>query len=109
MILPSLNTVPFIVKGTFIMMIRQDFSSELPPKLFLMQIMDNLGRLYCFLWEKKDKLCKLEFTWSQLKKHYNKNAFMTGLRKLNHEGLLNYETKDDGISIELVSWDEIDQ
>jgi hypothetical protein len=87
-------------------MSRQDFE-ELPPKMFIMQILDNLPKTYIFLWEKKDKLNRIRMTWKDLSKHYNKNSFRTSLRKLCNEGLLNYDESDDGIAIELVGWDEV--
>jgi len=86
-------------------MIRQNFT-ELPPKRFMMQIMDNLTKAYCFLWERKDDLNRITLTWKDLSKLYNKNAFRTNLRKLNNEGLLSYSESIEGISIELVGWDE---
>ena len=89
------------------MMIRQDFQ-QLPPKMFLQQILDSVASIYVFLWEKKDQLNKLFITWKDLTKYYNKNSFRTSLRKLNHEGLLNYDESSDGVSIELVGWDEVD-
>lgn len=88
------------------MMIRQDFQ-ELPPKMFMMQIMDNLTKAYCFLWEKKDELNRIRFTWRDLSKYYNKHSFRTSLRKLCNEGLLNYDESEIGITIELVGWDDI--
>lgn len=88
------------------MMIRQGFQ-ELPPKMFLMQIMNDLTKAYCFLWEKKDKLNRIWMSWKDLSKYYNKNSFRTNLRKLNNEGLLNYDESDDGVTIELVGWDEV--
>jgi len=88
------------------MMIRQDFN-ELPPPMFMMQIMDTLSKVYCFLWERKDALNRLKLTWKDLSKYYNKNAFRTSLRKLNNEGLLSYDESEDGIAIELVGWDDI--
>ena len=89
------------------MMLRQDFQ-ELPPKMFLMQILDNITKIYVFLWEKKDALNRISLTWKDLSKYYNKNSFRTSLRKLNTEGLLNYDESDDGVSIELVGWDDIE-
>ena len=90
------------------MLIRQDFcDSELPPRLFLEQIMNDLSRTYCFLWDIKGDTHTVSFTWKELHKFYNKNAFRSNIRKLNREGLLSYEESDDGISIELVGWDEI--
>lgn len=88
------------------MIVRQDFQA-LPPKMFLMQVMDNVSKAYCFLWEKKDDQNKIAFTWKDLTKYYNKNAFRSNMRKLNNEGLLNYNETSDGIDIELVGWDEV--
>jgi len=88
------------------MIIRQDFDS-LPPKMFMLQIMDDLSKTYCFLWDKKDELNRIHLTWKDLSKYYNKNSFRTSLRKLNNEGLLNYNELDDSIAIELIGWDEM--
>ncbi len=87
------------------MLVRQDFQA-MPPKPFMDQIMDPLAKAYCFLWERKDKLNQVIFTWSELSKYYNKNTFRTNLRKLNNEGLLSYDESDEKILIELVGWDE---
>ena len=81
----------------------------LPPKPFMMQVMSELTKIYCFLWERKDEANRIDFTWKELSRYYNKNCFRTSLRKLNNAGLLDYEESDDGISIELVGWDEIDE
>lgn len=91
------------------MLIRQDFHPQplMPPRLYMEQIMDNLSKAYCFLWDHKDEQNKFEMTWKDLSRYYNKNAFRSSLRKLNNEGLLSYEEDDDRISIELVGWDEI--
>lgn len=89
------------------MKIHQDFK-EMPPKMFMDQIMDNLGKIYCFLWEKKDELNQFEMSWKDLDQYYNKNSFRTNLRKLNHKGLLDYYESEDRIKIELVGWDEIE-
>lgn len=88
------------------MIVRQDFN-ELPPKMFMMQVMNELTKAYCFLWEKKDRLNQIRITWKDLSKYYNKNSFRTSLRKLNNEGLLNYNESVEGIAIELVGWDEV--
>ncbi len=91
------------------MLIRQDFDAapELPPRMFLEQIMDSVSKAYCFLWDRKNKENKIDMTWKDLSRYYNKNAFKTNLRKLNNEGLLSYEESKDGIFIELVGWDEM--
>jgi hypothetical protein len=86
-------------------MIRQDFEA-LPPKMFMMQIMNEITKAYCFLWEKKDKMNRLYMSWKDLSKYYNKNFFRTSLRKLCGEGLLNYDELEEGIAIELVGWDD---
>jgi hypothetical protein len=88
------------------MIIRQDFD-ELPPKMFMMQILDTLTKTYVFLWEKKNKINQICMTWKEISQYYNKNSFRTNLRKLCNEGLLNYDESDEGIEIELVGWDEI--
>lgn len=90
------------------MMVRQDFQT-MPPKPFMDQIMEPLAKAYCFLWERKDKLNRINFTWSELSKYYNKNTFRTNLRKLNNVGLVTdiKETEED-ISIELVGWDDLE-
>lgn len=90
------------------MMVRQDFQT-MPPKPFMDQIMEPLAKAYCFLWERKDKLNRINFTWSELSKYYNKNTFRTNLRKLNNVGLVAdiKETEED-ISIELVGWDDLE-
>ncbi len=91
------------------MLIRQDFheQTQLPPRLFMEQIMDGLIKVYCFLWDHKNEQNKFMMTWKDLSSYYNKNNFRTSLRKLNAEGLLSYEESKNGISIDLVGWDEI--
>lgn len=90
------------------MMIRQDFE-ELPPKMFMMQILDKVTKTYISLWEKKDNLNRLFLNWKYLSKNYNMNAFRTSLRKLCDEGLLSYDESEDGIAIELVGWSDISE
>lgn len=91
------------------MLIRQDFhpQPQLPPRLFMEQIMDSLSKAYCFLWDHKDEQNVFKMTWKDLSVYYNKNAFRSNLRKLNNQGLLSYQESDDGISIELIGWDEV--
>lgn len=88
-------------------MIRQDFQ-QLPPKMFMMQILDNVTKTYVFLWDRKDVNNKICMSWQDLVKYHNKNSFRTSLRKLNNEGLLNYQESVGGISIELVGWDDFE-
>lgn len=88
-------------------MIRQDFQ-DLPPKLFMMQILDSVSKAYVFLWEKKDPLNRINMTWKDVSKYYNRNTFRTSIRKLNDEGLLSYNESDDGVFIEMVGWDEVE-
>lgn len=92
------------------MMIRQDFRPglQLPPRMFMEQIMDDLSKVYCFLWDHKNDDNFFKMTWKDLSLHYNKNSFRSNLRKLLNQGLLNYEETLDGIAIELVSWDELE-
>jgi len=89
-------------------MIRQDFS-EIPPTPFLMQVLDIKAKIYLFLWERKDSLNVLNINWKDLAHYYNKNTFRTTLRSLTDVGLLNYEEDDEGVSIELVGWSDIDE
>lgn len=91
-----------------VMIVRQNFQ-EMPPKAFMEQIMDSVCKAYCFLWERRDSLNRIIFTWPELQKYYNKNNFRTNLRKLNNEGLLSYDESEKGISIELVGWDELEE
>lgn len=92
------------------MIVRQKFEAnpQLPPRPFIEQIMDCLTSSYVFMWDRKDGSNKLSFSWKDLSKFYNKNAFKTCLRKLNSKGLLDYEEYENGVSIELVGWDEIE-
>lgn len=88
------------------MIIHQDFG-KLPPKAFLLQILNETAKLYVFLWEKKDSMNKIKMTWKEISHYYHKNMFKTSLRKLNNEGLLDYEASDDSVSIELVDWEDV--
>ncbi len=91
------------------MLIRQDFSEQdkLPPRLFMEQIMDGVVKVYCFLWDRKNEQNKFIMTWKDLSSYYNKNNFRSSLRKLNNESLLSYEESADGVSVDLVGWDEV--
>ncbi len=91
------------------MLVRQDFTivENMPPKAFMWQILDRLAKVYCFLWDRKDKMNQISMTWTDMSRYYNKNTFKSNLRKLNDEGLLNYQESEDGIAIELVGWDEM--
>jgi len=88
------------------MMIRQDFD-QLPPKGYMMQVMDELSKEYCWLWDKKDPDNRIFMRWDEVTKYFHKNTFRTNLRKLNNKGLLSYDENNDGIAIELVGWDAI--
>lgn len=88
------------------MIVRQDFANELPPKMFLMQILDNLAKVYVFLWEKKDNFNRFRMTWKELSKYYNKNVFRSSLRKLCNEGLISYSENKNGCTVEMVGWEE---
>lgn len=88
------------------MLVHHEFT-EMPPKMFMMQIMGPLAKVYCFLWERKDQDNRIQLTWDDVSKYYHGNNFRTSVRKLNNEGLLDYKVSDVGISIELVGWDEI--
>lgn len=88
------------------MLVRQDFT-DLPPKMFMMQILDNITKIYIYLWDSKDSTNRINITWSDLTKSHNKNSFRTSLRKLNNEGLLSYQESAHGVCIELVGWDDL--
>ena len=91
------------------MLISQEFSEseELPPRMFMDQIMDAVSKLYCFLWDRRDEDNKFRVTWKEISVYFNKNNFRTGLRKLNSKALLSYEETSDGVLIELVGWNEV--
>lgn len=91
-------------------MIRQDINmpQDLPPKMFMMQVIDDMAKVYCFFWEKKDPDNQIDLTWKDIGKCYNKNNFRTCVRKLNNKGLLEYTESDEGVHIELTGWDEIE-
>lgn len=89
------------------MIIRQEFQ-ELPPKMFLSQVMDGLSKVYCFLWDRKDTNNNFSINWDELGTYFHRNNFRTNVRKLNDRGLLSYQESGTGIQIELVGWDDID-
>lgn len=89
------------------MIVRQEFH-HLPPKLLMMQVLDNTSKVYVFLWDRRDEENKVDLTWKETNFLWNKNMFKNSLRKLNNVGLLSYNEKEDGLSIELVGWDELD-
>ncbi len=86
------------------MMIRQDFTPELPPKEYIMQVCDNVIKVYCYLWDNKnsDFTCKIQ--WKEISKVFSKNTFRTAVRKLCAEGLLNFKETDKGSNVELTGW-----
>lgn len=88
-------------------MLRQEFN-ELPPKMFVMQITDAITKIYMFLWDRKNSSNEVSITWKDLATYHNKNSFRSNLRKLNTVGLLSYVESDCGVTIELVSWDDMD-
>lgn len=87
-------------------MIRQANKNTLPPRAYLEEVMDGVAKLYCYLWDKQDKDHKISLSFDEILKHFNKNNFRTNLRKINQTGLINYHETKNGVSIELVSWDE---
>lgn len=91
------------------MLIRGDFKPKtpLPPRLFLEQVMNDLTKAYCFLWDHKNPDNEFHMSWKELSIYYNKNSFRSNIRKLNNQGLLNYEEAKEGIFIELIGWDEV--
>jgi hypothetical protein len=89
------------------MIVRQDFA-HLPPKPFMLQILDKTSKVYVHLWDQKDSNNKIEMLWKDISKLYHKNTFKTCLRKLNDKGLLDYKETAQGMQIELVGWDDLD-
>lgn len=81
-------------------------SDELPPKMYLMQILDPVSKIYCFLWEKKDNNNRVKMSWDDVARIYNKNNFRSSLRKLNCFSLLDYVENKDHVEIELVGWSD---
>jgi hypothetical protein len=90
------------------MLVRQEFQ-EMPPKPFLMQILDKISKIYIFLWENKDRMNKINVSWNDISRIYNKNNFRSSLRRLNNEGLLDYNESKDGVLIELVDWNDLNE
>lgn len=88
------------------MLIRQDFTPELPPKAYLLQVAGDVAKVYCYLWEQKDKEFSCDVKWVDIAKIFSKNTFRTCVRKLHSEGLLNYDENATGSSIELTGWSE---
>jgi len=89
------------------MIIKPEFS-EMPPKPFLMQVLDKNSRVYVHLWEKKNENNLFFISWDELRKQYNTNAFKTSLRKLCDLGLLSFDETFDGFAVELVGWEEVE-
>jgi len=79
--------------------------SQMPPRAFMEQIMDKLGKIYCFLWDLKDEDGKLYLRWVEITDVYQKNSFRSCLRKLKCHKLLTYKETDDGIRMEIFGWD----
>ena len=86
-------------------MIHQDFCN-LPPKMYLMNVLDKTSQIYVYLWERKNALNRICMSWDDVRLQYNKNTFKTALRKLLYVGLLNYEDSPDHVEVELVGWEE---
>ena len=92
------------------MIVRQDFcESTLPPKFFLIQILDTLPRVYLFLWEHKNAENQVRMTWKELHSYFNKNAFRSSMRRLLAEGLISYKETKTGFSVEVVGWDDFQE
>ncbi len=87
----------------------QQECAEFPPVAFIKQVLDKISSTYVFLWETKDDFNRVYLSWKDLSKRYHKNSFRSSLRKLNDEGLLSFEETDEGIRIELVGWDDIEE
>lgn len=99
------NIIKNLYNGV-IYMIRQENLKELPPRPYLEEVMDGVAKLYCFLWDLKDKDYRVSLSFEEILKHFNKNNFRTNLRKINNTGLISYRESEKGVSIELVGWDK---
>ncbi len=89
-------------------MIRQDFGL-LPPRAYLMQIANATVKVYVYLWDRKNKANRVKLLFADTNKFFNKNTLRTNLRRMCDVGLLSYEENSDGVSVELVDWDEADE
>ena len=87
-------------------MIHHD-SNDMPPKMYMMQIIDSVSKLYIHLWDVKDEENRALLKWSDLDKLYHKNHFKSALRKLNNLGLLNYNEVELGVAVEMTAWDQM--
>jgi hypothetical protein len=79
---------------------------DLPPKPFMIRLMDKVAKTYCFLWREKNSEYEFDITWKDLAQYFNKNVFRTSVKKLSSAGLLDYRENEEGIHIELVALDE---
>lgn len=88
--------------------VQADFDN-LPPKEFLIQIADTAMKGYLFLWDQKDKDFHVKMRWDEIGLVFHRNTLNTILRRLASAGLLYFHRSDEnGIDVELVGWDEID-
>ncbi len=92
------------------MLIRQEFHcsqvQELPPKPFLMLVLEKASKLYVQLWARQDKAHRVRISSKELQ-GYSMLSLRASLRRLCEEGLLSYKETASGISVELVSWQEV--
>jgi hypothetical protein len=88
-------------------MFRQEPNKNLPPRPFMIRVMDKVCKAYLFLWDKKDEEYKFDISWKDLSKCYNKNVFRTSVRRLGEEGLLSFQESPSGIHIELKGKDNL--
>jgi hypothetical protein len=82
---------------------------SMPPKQLLMRVLDRKCKIYVFLWERKNDQFLVELDWKEVRKFFNKNTFITGLRELGNKGVLFFEEKEDSVFIELMSWVDTDE
>lgn len=90
--------------------IRQGFNSslpDLPPRYFLEQVFDGVCKLYCWLWDRQDKECCVDYTWEELAKTHDRKSFRSRIRKLGNQGLLDYKEDNNGVHIQLIGWDDV--
>jgi len=80
----------------------QDFQ-ELPPKKFMMQLLDSTAKAYIFLWNCKDRNYLVDMNWSTLRNYFDERAFKHSLKRLSNEDLLSYDQDREGFTAELVA------
>jgi hypothetical protein len=81
---------------------------DLPPIRLLCKILDVKGKIFLFLWERRDKHDRVEMTWKELSEYYNKNKFKTALRYLGDADLIFWWVYEDRFAVEFINLDEVE-